>query len=221
MPRTLTLIGTGPGDPENLTLKAVRTIREAACVFAPVNRGKHRSLDTCMQWVPREKQVLLPIPMGEMNRELYREQAAMIDRSLKQGETAVYLTIGDALCYSTAVLLSEFLPSDIRVVSLPGIPSFLAACHRLFQPLAMKGERFLLLDEWHEEIREILPKIDSLALLKVGREPGKMMRELEEAGFRVRMVSSLELPEERITDRAEELTEPLPYLSLLLARKKD
>ena len=41
-------IGTGPGDPELLTLKAIRCLRESELIFAPTSRGKHLALDTAL-----------------------------------------------------------------------------------------------------------------------------------------------------------------------------
>lgn len=39
-------LGTGPGDVEYLTLKAVRVLKEVDYIFVPNNKGKNMALDT-------------------------------------------------------------------------------------------------------------------------------------------------------------------------------
>ncbi len=45
-------IGTGPGDKELLTIKAIKKIQGAGVVFAPNNKGKH-GLRYCERVYPR------------------------------------------------------------------------------------------------------------------------------------------------------------------------
>ena len=62
-------IGIGPGDPELLTLKAIRHLRESELIFAPTSRGKQLALDTALAYVKDKKILLLSFPMGEVAEE--------------------------------------------------------------------------------------------------------------------------------------------------------
>lgn len=216
--RKLSILGVGPGDPELLTVKATRLIREADFVFAPVNRGKHRSYDIAADYVREEQLVFLEVPMLEMSDERYEREAQVINERLKDGKTGVYLCLGDAAIYSSAFKLLPYLENDISCQWVAGIPSFLQGFNQCILPLTQKGERFLLLDEWNEESRELAKKVDSLAILKAHRDPERVFKELKEEGFSPVLISQLGLEEEEIlTDIPD--GKSFPYLSFILARR--
>ncbi|GEM_PF-7025313 len=52
-------IGTGPGDKELLTIKAVKKIQGASVVFAPSNKDKNIALDTVEEYIQYKKVILL------------------------------------------------------------------------------------------------------------------------------------------------------------------
>lgn len=222
--RHLYLIGTGPGDPELLTVKAVRILQSADIIFAPDNHGLHQSLDICLPHLRREGEASIPenvvfleMPMKKMNAARYEKEAARIDELLRPGQTAAYLTLGDALTYSTAYLLFALLPEDIEVTVIPGITSYNMAFNTLKVPLTVKGERFMLLDEWPEDPAPMLAQLDRLALLKMSRSPKRAMRELTAHGFKAVYLSSLGMPGQCVLENVEDIPENSPYLSLIVA----
>lgn len=216
--RKLSILGVGPGDPELLTVKATRLIREADHVFAPVNRGKHRSYDISAEYVREEQLQFLEVPMLKMSEERYEKEAEFINQCLKEGEKAVYLCLGDATIYSSAFKLLPFLDQDISCQWVAGIPSFLQGFNQCIFPMVQTGGRFLLLDEWNEEARSLASKVESLAILKAHREPQKVFSELKEEGFSPILISHLGMEEEELLEEIPE-GRTLPYLSFILARK--
>ena len=136
-------IGVGPGDPELMTLKAVRLIRESDIVAVP-----HKSRDKCFALriavgaVPEldNKPVLeieMPMTLEKTARgQAYEAGVARLREYLDAGRTVAFLTLGDPTIYSTYCYLHERLLSfgyDVEIV--PGVTSFCASAAALNIPL--------------------------------------------------------------------------------------
>lgn len=66
-------IGTGPGAPDLLTIRAAHTIEVSDVVFAPYNKGINMALDTVKEYINDKKVVLLDFPMGRIEKADYRK----------------------------------------------------------------------------------------------------------------------------------------------------
>lgn len=211
-------IGTGPGHEELLTIMAVKKIQGASVVFAPNNKGKNMALDTVKEYIQDRKVVLLDFPMGKVAEKDYLDAAKTIDEEIPQGEYGVYLTIGDPMVYSTFIyIMKELEKKNIQVEIVPGIPSFIASAAQSKIPLTTKGDRFLLMDEFHEELLE---DIDSLCILKTLKGKEKILDSLEEKGFDYIYVKKVSLKDEQILTNREEIINDKDYMSLILGRRK-
>lgn len=212
-------IGVGPGDPELLTLKAVRLIKECKIIFAPNNNGKNMALDTVKEFIGDTKVVLLDFPMGIVSREDYIEARKIIIKEIPKGESGVFLTIGDPLIYSTFIYIMEELEKKaIKVEIVPGIPSFVAAASIAKIPLALKGDKFLLCDEFHEDL---LNRSNSIAILKTSRNKEYILNSLEKNSYIYRYVKKATLVDEEILIEREEILKDDNYISLIIGRKNN
>ncbi len=157
-------VGVGPGDPELMTLKACRLIREGDIIALPGKEAKETvAYKIAVRAVPElaEKELIaIDMPMtkdAELLRESHREGAKQIETYLAQGENVVFLTLGDPCVYCTFTYLQPYLHADgyeTRLIN--GIPSFCAAAAELNMPLV----------EWDEPMH-VLP-----ATHKLERTPG-------------------------------------------------
>ena len=107
-------IGVGPGDPENLTLKAVNTIKACDVIAVP---GKELQKTVSYNIVKRiiddidEKQILcLDMPMTKDNAILeaaHSKAAQSVAEELKKGRNVAFITLGDPCIYSTYIYIQR------------------------------------------------------------------------------------------------------------------
>lgn len=211
-------IGTGPGDKELLTLKAVRMINEASVIFAPNNKGKNIALDTITDHIGNKKVVMIDFPMGRVKAEDYVKAAEMIHQETPEGETGVFLTIGDPMVYSTFIYTMEQLEKfNVAVEVIPGIPSFIAAAASAKLPLTVKGDNFLLCDDFQEDL---LDSVESICILKTFKDKERIIDSLEKKNFDYQYVKLCTWDDEEILTDKESILKDKNYISLILGRKK-
>ncbi len=145
----LYLIGVGPGDPELLTLKALRLIRDLPVLFYPEEEGKPSlALKIAQGHIPEGKP-LIPLPLftggdAEKTRRARLEAARTLRLALDQYGEGGYLVLGDSLLYASPMNLLPHL-EGVGVEAVPGISAHQLAAARLLQPLAMGEEGFAVL----------------------------------------------------------------------------
>ena len=218
--KTLYGVGVGPGDPELVTLKAIRIIREADYIFVPRPKKDSEGMaETIVAEHLTGKQVVyLHLPMGADNSERYREIANEIDATLRDGESGAFITIGDPTVYSTFTYLmfaAQTLGIQTRIV--PGIPSFAAASAALGEPLAIRDDSFYLADGSVDD--EILRRVQTVCVLKPRKELSQTLDKLERHGFDYAYLKRCSLPNEEIIRDRDRIAQDRDYMTLLFARK--
>ena len=132
-------VGVGPGDPELMTLKAVRLIRENEVIAVPGKNARESvAYKIALGAVPEiADKTLVPVymPMVRDREKLAQEHqrgAKLLEEYLDQGKNVVYLTLGDSTVYCTFSYLQHILEDDGYEVELvSGITSFCAALRLL------------------------------------------------------------------------------------------
>jgi precorrin-2/cobalt-factor-2 C20-methyltransferase len=129
-------IGVGPGDPELITVKGMNILSRCKRVFVPKARIKsesiaHKIAESYIRADAEISEVLFPmVEDREVLRKQWEESADEILETLAAGEDACFLTLGDALLYSTYIYLVRALRGkepELRIVTVPGITAFSAA----------------------------------------------------------------------------------------------
>jgi len=225
-------IGVGPGDPEWITVKAVRVLASCRHVCVPKSGSAADSvaLSIAQRYLRSDAVVHeQPFPMtadAAVLRENWRRAAREVIEILNRGEDCCFLTLGDALLYSTYIYVLRELQSldpEIRVVTVPGVTSFAAAAALTNRPLGV-GKQPLSIVPAADDPRQFADALDrggTVVLMKVGRRLEKVLDELaaRELLDRAVFVSHAGMPQQRIENdlrRLRGLAEEAGYLSILI-----
>lgn len=228
-------IGVGPGDPDLLTLKAVKVLRRVDHVFAAASSKNDYSLahDIVREHIPAATPVeQLAFPMtfnAEKLEDAWQANCEQVVAVLRQGKDVAFLTLGDPLTFSTFIYLMRKVRSRIpgvRVSVVPGITSFQAAAACAGEPLA-EGEEIVSIisgAKGGERLREVISLSDSVVLMKAYKYLPAILAEVEEAGLQDSccFISRCGLDGEVIErdfDRLVQMKRP-NYLSLMLIKKR-
>jgi len=234
---TLYGIGVGPGDPELITLKGVRLLRQCQHVFVPKSRTAADSvaLSIGRRYLNSSSQVHeLIFPMTSDQADLSRHwtaSAGEIAAVLKSGEDACFLTLGDPLLYSTYIYLLRELKAlwpEARVVTVPGVTAFSAAAALAGFPVGEKKETVTIIPTADdlEDVRRVLSGGGTVILMKIGRRLREVLNLLEEAKVidRSVFVSHAGMENERVETNLRRLRGEDPqagYLSIILAHAEE
>ena len=226
MTGTLYGIGIGPGDPELLTLKAVRLIRECGVIAVP-GRDPRQSVAyrIAVQAVPeREEQEVFAVEMPmvkdpEILNASFQAAAAALEEKLREGRDVAFLTLGDVTIYSTYLYLYRRLEEKgYRTVMVNGIPSFCAAAARLNMGLAERAEELHIIPATYQ-VEGSLSFPGTKVLMKAGKQMERVKASLKEAGLAVSMVENCGMEGERVYRSLEEIGGESGYYSLIIAKE--
>lgn len=219
-------VGVGPGDPELLTLKAVRIIRECSLIAIPAEEK-----ETCMSYqiakeaLPEieEKEILfLSMPMT-MDKDLQKRShdacAEKIEEYIKKGNSIAFLTLGDPTIYSTFSYLEERLRAKgIKTCTVNGITSFCNAAALLCTSLCTGHEKVHILPGLHD-VEEALALSGTRVIMKAGRKYGELVKRIKELGLKAQMAVNCGMKEEKIYRSPEEFPEEAGYFSLIIIKE--
>ncbi len=188
MRSTIYAIGLGPGDPELLTVKARRLLREVQVIFVP-NRDDHESL---------ARKILADLGSGaevrdmpfrmsksrEENLERWRQHAQTLAETARGGQTVAFVTEGDPMLYSTFVhvypLLAQSYP-DVEVEIVPGVSSVTAGAAAAHVPLVEGNDRAAIVPATGE-VLHALATFDTIVILKVSMALEAVLKALNTTG---------------------------------------
>ncbi|GAB4255940.1 MAG: precorrin-2 C(20)-methyltransferase [Deferrisomatales bacterium] len=227
-------IGVGPGDPELLTLKAVRVLREVDVVFtsAQERTGKSLALDAARPHLPEGCSVM-PLSFahtfeGVASGEAHRRNARAVLEVLRRPASAAFLTVGDPMTYSTFTYLLAAvreLEPGTPVAVVPGVTSFCAAAASAVEPLVEGDESLAVVSASRgtAHLRDALDVADTVVVMKAYRHMDEVCALVEQRGLQESATFSAECtrPEE-VTVRGLEAIRRLPprYMSLFLIRNR-
>ena len=229
----LTVVGVGPGDPEQLTIAAINAIRKSKVIFYPVS-GLDKdsfSLKIVRKYLKFKKKIPIVFPMGRKEldaEEIWKISANKIVENITRNKKVVLLCLGDPSIFaSSSYIVNEIKKNypQIKINLLPGISSVsLAAALGNFQ-LINQGETLEIMecpDDFDNLINSIKDKKNYVfAIMKVGRRwqyvKKVLMRNnlLDKALLAVNVGMNNQFIDQASANNSEEL----PYFSLLLIRK--
>ena len=219
-------LGVGPGDPELITLKALRLLRAAAIVAypAPETGDSFARAIVAAHLRDGQREIALRFPMrpGPPPAALYDAMAEMLAGELERGADIAVLCQGDPLFYGSFAGLLARLAPRYRVTIVPGVSSLTAAGAVSGAALVQRDEVLTVIPATlpEEELTRHLTGVERAAIVKIGRHFAKLRRVLDRLGLTdgAVYVEHATLPDQRVVPLAEIAANAVPYFALVLVR---
>ena len=179
-------VGVGPGDPELLTVKGMRVLREADEVFVPVaDTGEvGRAEATVREYVDERRITRLLFALSEDTEARERNwtnAATEVSKRLRDDKTCAFATIGDPNVYSTFTYLARTvgeIEPQVEIETVPGITAMQDLASRSGTVLLEGDERLALLPftAGEEPLKEALAGFETVVCYKGGSRLGEVLR---------------------------------------------
>mgnify|MGYP000270076301 CR=1 FL=1 len=218
-------VSVGPGDPELMTLKAVRCLEKCPVIAAPQTAGgRMLALDIARDAVGLDGKTILPLRFAmsrdpEMLRASHEEAARAVKEYLDAGQDVAMLNLGDVSVYATFGYLQEILEAEgYKTVRIPGVPSFCAAAARLGRSLTEMDLPVHIVPAGGFPLEEALDLPGTKVLMKSGRALPQVLEALESRGLleSSAMVQNCGLPGEQAAESLKDAPQSGSYFTTLL-----
>lgn len=176
---TLLGIGVGPGDPELMTVKAVRAIEHADVLAIPVSAAEEKSIafEIVQEVCDIKDKVILPVifSMSRVKEERLQSRKKAVERvkkELEAGRTVAMIALGDIGIYSTFMYVKKELETEFLIKMIPGIPSFCAGASKALISVVEGRESFVVMPSFQdsEQFVQALQQYDTVIVMKAGRK---------------------------------------------------
>lgn len=231
-PGTLYGIGTGPGDPELMTLKAVRLLRACPVVAYFTKRGgggqARRIADSHLTGTQTEMPLVypvtteLPADSPEYTAAIegfFDESAGKLAAVLAAGRSVAVLNEGDPFFYGSFLHLHLRLAGRFPTQVVPGVPSVLGCAAQLPYPLTIRDDVLSIIAGTLPDaaLATALRATDAAAIIKLGGNLPRVRRVVADLGLTERAwyVERGTMAEQRLSPLAEAPARA-PYFSMIL-----
>lgn len=229
MTGTLYGLGIGPGDPELITLKALRLLQAAPVIAYPApESGDSLARAIVAGHLPGDQtEIVLRMPMVAERfpaQEVYDRAAVDIGGHLEAGRDVVALCEGDPFFYGSFMYLFGRVAERFPVEVVPGVSSLTACAAVLGAPLAARNDVLSIIPATLEAhvLAQLLREAEAAAIIKVGRHLQKVRKVLHLLGLldRARYVERATLAQQRILPLSELDEAGAPYFSMILVHRR-
>ena len=183
-------IGTGPGDPELLTIKAVNAIQKCDVIAVPVaGSGGERTAFSIVEKYIKSKELLecrFAMEKDMVKRKEAREKAAAeIMRLLDKGKNVGFITLGDPTTYSTYMYVHEIITGKgIDTEIIPGVTSYAAAAAAFGIALCEGSEALTIIPaSCDADTGELLNRPGNKVIMKSGENLMQVLEKLKKDSY--------------------------------------
>ncbi|KND56404.1 Cobalt-precorrin-2 C20-methyltransferase [Candidatus Paraburkholderia kirkii] len=226
-------LGVGPGDPELITVKALRLLRAAPVVAYFIARGKKGNAFGIIEAHLDDAQTRLPLVYPVTTEALepplcyetiisafYDEAALAISAHLEAGRDVAVICEGDPFFYGSYMYLHDRLAARFEAHVVPGVCSMLGGVAVLGVPLVYRNQSLSVLSGVlpEDELKRRLETADAAVIMKLGRNFEKVRHVLAELRLdeRALYVERATMANQRIVPLDEVDPMASPYFSLLV-----
>jgi precorrin-2/cobalt-factor-2 C20-methyltransferase len=226
-------LGVGPGDPELITVKALRLLREAPVVAYFVAKGKRGNAFGIIEAHLQAEQTLLPLvypvttealpaPLSyeQVISDFYDEASVQVAEHLDAGRDVAVICEGDPFFYGSYMYLHDRLAQRFDAEVVPGVCSMLGGASVLGAPLVYRNQSLSVLSGVlpAEELKRRLADADAAVIMKLGRNFPKVRQVLGELGLdgRALYVERATMANQKIVPLDQVDPQSSPYFSLII-----
>ncbi len=229
MTGTLYGVGVGPGDPELVTLKALRILKSAPVLAWPApEEAPSLAREIVAEHLPgTQREIAIRMPLSPARfpvDDVYDRAAVEIGEALEAGEDVAVICEGDPFFYGSFMYLYGRLADRFPVEVIPGVSSLTACAAALGVPLSAKNDVLTVvpgpLDA--DAMAARIAAADAAAIIKVGRHFEKIRGVLSHLGLEAnaRYIERATRSDQRIVPLAEVDAAAAPYFSMILVHRR-
>lgn len=221
-------VSVGPGDPELLTLKAVRVLKACSVIATPQTAGeKTLALDIAAAAVDLSEKTIVTLPFL-MTRdkaalaENHRAQAETVKAFLEEGKDVAMLNLGDVSIYSTfAYLMENLVAQHYEVKMIAGVTSFCAVAAALGTGLTAMNQPLHIVPASGMPLGETLAMSGTKVLMKSGSQMPAVLQTLIETGLadKTMLVQNCGLPNEKICRDIRTMSPDASYFTTVIVKE--
>jgi precorrin-2/cobalt-factor-2 C20-methyltransferase len=226
---TLYGLGVGPGDPELITLKALRLLRSAPVIAYPApEHGDSLARSIVAAHLPGgQTEIAIRMPMLVERfpaQEIYDRAAVEIGAHLEAGRDVAVLCEGDPFFYGSFMYLFGRMAERFPVQVVPGVSSLMACAATSGAALASRNDVLTVIPAPlpPDRLRDLLARTDAAAIMKLGRHFTKVRDVLNELGLsaHARYVERATMSNQRLLPLDEVDPDSVPYFSMVLVHRR-
>lgn len=222
-------VGVGPGDPELLTVKALRVMQHCPVLACPQTKsGEMLALNIVQQAMDVSGKTILPLYFtmsrdAEAQRQAHRKAVEEICGYLEKGQDVAMPNLGDVSIYSTYCYLMELVKErGFETQMVAGVPSFCAIAARLGISLTEMNSPLHIVPG-SMDLDGVFQWPGNKVLMKSGKQMPEVLKSIAERAdlSKSAMVQNCGLPTEQVfANLAEELPqEPTGYFATVIVKE--
>lgn len=173
----LYVIGVGVGDKNTLTLKAVETLKKIDVLYCPTSKADNDSIafsiakDFLKDDVEIKNRYFPMVKDFKKMDDVFTDIANDMKNDVLAGKNVGFVTIGDAMIYSTFIYVLKKLKDDINIKTISGIPSFVDVASKVNFPLAFDDMPFLVVPATVDiqKLEEYIIDFEAIVIMKAYR----------------------------------------------------
>lgn len=226
-------VALGPGDPELITLKALKTLQAADVIFYPFTlngKGMKSSMSyRVLKHLEIDQSKLVPVEVAmsydrSIVSQTYGQLAADCIAQSRKGKKVAVVSEGDISFYSTfAYLLDDFKAAGVDYEMIPGVPAFILGGSLGKFPICTQTDKVLVVPEVEDEarLRRLAQANETVVLMKVSKIKDWIPAFLQQDNLFFFYGEYMGTDKEFLTNDPNELKDRrIPYFSIVVIKSK-
>ena len=221
-------VGVGSGDPELITVKAIKILKNCDCVVIPKAEGKDSTVfNIAKNYISKNCEILeieFSMVKDLKKREQSRKKAAnIISKYLDEGKNIAFITLGDISIYSTCMYVYKILRSyNYDCELIPGVPSFCSVAAKIGESLGEDIESFCVVPSAFntDKLLEAIKSFDNIVIMKSAKNINEIKKILVDNGFsNVKGIMNCGIENERVFNNIYEFDDNIGYFTTIIAKR--